>query len=63
MQHLKTLAVSIALLALAVLPITTSSQNERARGPQKKFVKKLNAIPNRYIVVLNDDVADNSKPT
>ena len=62
MQHLKTLAVSIALLALAVLPITTSSQNERARGPQKKFVKKLNAIPNRYIVVLNDDVADNSNP-
>ncbi len=70
MQRFKYLAFSIAILvplALVALPTTTSSQNQgrRAQGPprsQTKFRKKLNAIPNRYIVVLDDDVADDKSP-
>ena len=74
MQHLKNFAISIVILALVVLPSTTSSQNQefplefsplrtsrpetpqRSLTPQTKFVKGQNRIPNRYIVVLNDDV-------
>ena len=73
MQRLKNLAVSISILglfafALVALPSTTSSQNnrpdtpQRSRRPQTKFVKRPNAIPNRYIVVLDDDVVDNDNP-
>jgi hypothetical protein len=75
MQRLKNFAVSILILALVALPSTTSSQNERSfdrpsrpdapqdsRPKQGKFRKVSNAILNRYIVVLNDDVADNTKP-
>ena len=70
MQRLKHLAVSISILglfafALVALPSITSSQSNRPdtpRRPQKKFVKKQNAISNRYIVVLNDDVADDDSP-
>lgn len=62
MQRLKFLALSIAVLALVALPSITSSQNERPRRPQARFVKMPNAIPNRYIVVLNDDVADDDSP-
>ncbi len=70
MQHLKNLAVSISILglfafALVALPTITSSQNNRPdipRRPQTKFVKKQNAISNRYIVVLNDDVAKDEDP-
>ena len=36
--------------------------SQGSRPPQTKFRKVPNAIPNRYIVVLNDDVADNSHP-
>ena len=35
---------------------------QRSRGPQSKFVKVQNAIPNRYIVLLNDDVVSNDSP-
>ena len=70
MQSLQKLAVPILVLALAavalvVFPSITSSQNQRSQGPrgtQSKFRKKLNAIPNRYIVVLDDDVADDKSP-
>jgi subtilisin family serine protease len=39
-------------------PLNTSSltQQQRSLVPQTKFVKSKNPIPNRYIVVLNDDV-------
>ena len=68
MQRLKNFAVSMSILglfafALVALPSTTSSQDNRPDTPQgprrlqTKFVKKQNAISNRYIVVLNDDVA------
>jgi subtilisin family serine protease len=62
MQRLKILALSIAILAFVALPSITSSQNERRRGPQTKFRKVSNAIPNRYIVLLNDDVARDDDP-
>jgi subtilisin family serine protease len=73
MQRLKNLAVSISILglfafALVALPSITSSQNNHPntprdpRRPQIKFVKKQNAISNRYIVVLNDDVAKDDDP-
>jgi len=42
-------------------PLNTSRPEppQRSRRPQTKFVKKdKNAIPNRYIVVLNDDVGN-----
>jgi subtilisin family serine protease len=72
MQSLKNFAVPILILALAgvalvAFPSITSSQN-RPQGPQgptrsqTRFRKKLNAIPNRYIVVLDDDVADDKSP-
>ena len=69
MQYLRN-ALSIFVLTLfafafVALPTTTSSQNQRAAGPrglQTKFFKRQNAIPNRYIVVLNDDVASNDSP-
>ncbi len=62
MLRLGMLAISLLILVLAALPSTTSSQNQRARGQQNKFIKRANKIPNRYIVVLNDDVADNEGP-
>jgi subtilisin family serine protease len=70
MQHLRNFAVfavsiSIGILALIALPSITSSQGQGSQGPrraQTKFRKVQNAIPNRYIVVLNDDVADSNSP-
>ena len=68
MQRLKNFAISIVALALVALPSTTSSQNQRSegsqrsRGQQTKFVKRSKALPNRYIVVLNDNVASDDSP-
>ena len=78
MQHFKIFALSITILALAIIalvlfPSTTLSRNEtssrpetpqRSLGSQTKFVKKSDTgrIPNRYIVVLSDDVATNDNP-
>lgn len=78
MQRFKIFALSITILALAivalvVLPSTTSSQDETSSRPetpqrslrsQTRFVKKSDTsrIPNRYIVVLNDDVASDDNP-
>lgn len=62
------LALSILALALVVMsvPRATISQSTEGDGlsyptnqsltPQTKFIKVQNAIPNKYIVVLNDDV-------
>jgi subtilisin family serine protease len=61
-------ALSILALALVVMsvPRATISQSTEGDGlsyptkqsltPQTKFIKVQNAIPNKYIVVLNDDV-------
>jgi subtilisin family serine protease len=81
MQRLKNFAIGSLVLALLVLPSTSSSRNQesspesspfrtsRAVGPQgpetplAKFVKAKKPIPNRYIVVLEDDVVpDNVAP-
>lgn len=71
MQRLKDLAILLVIVAFVTLTSTTSSQNtgtSRAEAPQSsgrpqtKFVKRPNALPNRYIVVLNDEVADNKSP-
>jgi subtilisin family serine protease len=66
-------AVSILVLALIAWPSITSSQNERSSRPETpqrlrrshtRFVKKSDKsrIPNRYIVVLNDDVVADDNP-
>ena len=72
MQRFKNFAVPSLIIALLVFPLTTSSQKQgssnqkqsaqSSRRPETRFVKRPKAIPNRYIVVLNDDVADNNKP-
>src|SRR5262245_51577986 len=36
--------------------------SQGSRPPETKFRKALNAIPNRYIVVLNDDVVSDDSP-
>ncbi len=75
MQRLKNSAISIVILALLVLPSTTSSQNQEnlpesallrtvrpvePQSPVTRFVKAKKSIPNRYIVVLEDDVVPNN---
>ena len=71
MNRLLVFAAAIVVVALIAWPSTTSSQNERSLRPdttqgrsrsQTKFEKRANHIPNRYIVVLNDDVASNDNP-
>src|SRR6266852_5046032 len=45
-------------------PLRTSRQRppERSLTPQTKFIKAQNAIPNKYVVVLNDDVVSDQSP-
>jgi len=45
-------------------PLRTSrpSPTERSLTPQTKFIKVQNAVPNKYIVVLNDDVVLDQSP-
>jgi len=45
-------------------PAATARQRRPGRPltPSKKFIKSDKAIPNHYIVVLNDDVADDKEP-
>ncbi|HEU4434398.1 MAG TPA: hypothetical protein VFR51_13530 [Pyrinomonadaceae bacterium] len=74
MQRLK-YSVFLLTIALLVFPSTTSSllrgqvttsqtaQQQRPRTPGGKFLKgKKNPIPNRYIVILQDDVVSDSAP-
>ena len=63
MQRLRIFAISIAILALVALPSTTSSHNQRnSNRSEAKLRKVKNKILNRYIVVLNDDVASDDSP-
>ena len=77
MQPLKNFAIPSLLIALLVFPLTTSSQNQEpspprgtsrseapqgSRRPETKFRKVQKPIPNRYIVILNNDVADDVSP-
>src|SRR5258705_7015150 len=45
-------------------PLQTARQRPvpRSLTPPSKFVKGQNAIPNKYVVVLNDDVVSNQSP-
>lgn len=74
MQRLKYLVFSLTI-ALLVFPSTTSSQlqaqattaqttqQQRPAKPASKFLKgKKDPIPNRYIVILKDDVVSDSAP-
>lgn len=74
MQRLKYLAFLLTIVLL-VFPSTTSSQlqeqvttsqttqQQRPAKPASKFLKgKKNPIPNRYIVILKDDVVSDSAP-
>lgn len=64
MQRLK-YSVFLLTISLLVLPPTTSSQlqEQRPAKPASKFLKgKKNPIPNRYIVILKDDVVSDSAP-
>jgi len=58
MQRLRNYAIA-SIVALLVLPLTALSQTQ----PTTKFVKHKNPIPNRYIVVLKDDVVSDKAPT
>jgi hypothetical protein len=59
MKRIKEYLVGLSIIALLLFPISISGQ--RATAPsqsstQAKFRKSSNSIPNKYIVVLNDDV-------
>lgn len=58
MPRLRNYAIA-SVVALLVLPLTALSQTQ----PTTKFVKHKNPIPNRYIVVLKDDVVSDNAPT
>jgi len=63
MQRFKNFAISLVVVALLVFPLTTSSHNqEPPRKAPAKFMKAERPIPNRYIVVLEDDVAPDNLP-
>ena len=74
MQRLKNYSILSLTIAILVFPSTTSSQMqeplrtsrpEQQQGslkPASEFVKAKKPIPNRYIVVLNDDVVSDNAP-
>ena len=57
-------SVLLLTVALLVFPLTTTSQTAQQQDPPTpggKFLKgKKNPIPNRYIVILKDDVVSDS---
>jgi len=57
MHRLRNYAIA-SVLALLVLPLTALSQTQ----PPTKFVKHKKVMPNRYIVVLKDDVVSDKAP-
>ena len=66
MQRLRNFAIA-SVIALLVISSTASTQTKEPREsppqtPPKKFIKHNPSIPNRYIVVLNDDVVSNDAP-
>lgn len=67
MQRLKNFAISSLIITLLLFPLTTSSQNQPGSSsrpvdpqapatPRAKFSKTKKPIPNRYIVVLEDNI-------
>ena len=64
MQHVKNYVVAslIAFLACSLIAPSRTCQHVSAQTSPAKFVKHKRAIPNHYIVVLNDDVVSNDAP-
>src|SRR5215213_11708112 len=67
MQRVKNYAILSLTIAVLVFPSTTgrTSRSEQPQGSSTaapKFRKSKRAIPNRYIVGLNDDVVSNDAP-
>jgi hypothetical protein len=54
--------VITCVIALLVFPSTALNQTQDPSAPKKKFYKHDRVISNRYIVVLNDNVASNDEP-
>lgn len=63
MKRIKEYLVGLSIVAFLSFPISISGQRttlQRQSSTQAKFRKSSNAIPNKYIVVLNDDVVSRS---
>ncbi|HET6975212.1 MAG TPA: S8 family serine peptidase [Pyrinomonadaceae bacterium] len=60
MKRIKIYSLALSIFALALTPMLAQSQSRNDTPPKTKFFKSNNAIPNSYIVVLNDDVASNN---
>ncbi len=58
MKHIKIYSVALSFFVLALSPVLTKSQSitDQKSSPQTKFFKTPKAVPNSYIVVLNDDL-------
>lgn len=52
---------SILSLTIVML-VFSSTQSSQTQEPASKFLRAKNPIPNRYIVVLNDDVVSDKEP-
>lgn len=65
MQRLRNYAIA-SVIALLVFPLTATSQTQDPPDPSptpaSKFHKTKKPVPNRYIVVLNDDVVSDDAP-
>ena len=63
MQRLWIYAIaSVIALQFSVLRTSQSQQSQEPSTPPTKFIKTKKPIPNRYIVVLNDDVVRDDAP-
>jgi subtilisin family serine protease len=61
MNRIKDYFVGLSIIALLISPLSISAQrtsttSQASQAPSAKFGRVANAIPNKYIVVLNDDV-------
>lgn len=58
MSRIKIHSVALSVFVLALIPVLANGQSrtDQKSSPQSKFAKTPNAVPNSYIVVLNDDV-------
>lgn len=58
MKRIKICSVALSVAVLALSPVLTSGQSgtDQTSSPQTKFIKTQKAIPNSYIVTLNDNL-------
>jgi subtilisin family serine protease len=62
MKHIKIYSVALSIFVLALNPVLTKSQSGTVEklSRRTKFIKTSNAVPNSYIVVLNDDIVSSN---